>query len=154
MKKLVLDILKDIKLDKIYIELCLAHCNFDESANLNRKEIEPIIKSFDPDFKYIARDRVFLKEILHEGFIVRFFIGYRSGIVDFSYLLWKEGESDKYRKGRLATLTELIDPKFKEKVEYKTPIATSLDEFQEILIVIITLFKNFKKNFFKEVRGD
>ena len=120
MQELILEILKKIGLDKEYIKLCQANCDFDGRYNLNRKEIEPVIKSFDPEFKYIAKDKTFLKEVAFEGFTVRFFIGYQGGIVDFSYLVWKEGENENFYQGRLASLSEQIDSEFEKKV--KSPV--------------------------------
>ena len=48
MQELILEILKKIGLDKEYIKLCQANCDFDGTYNLNRKEIEPVIKYFKP----------------------------------------------------------------------------------------------------------
>jgi hypothetical protein len=93
MKEIILKILREIKLNQVYTDLCLKFDDFDKGQNLNRRDIEPIIKSFDSSFKYIARDRTFIKETQFKMFKVRFFIGYRGGIIDFSYLIWKEGEN-------------------------------------------------------------
>lgn len=153
MQELILEILKKIRLDNEYIKLCQANCNFDGRYNLNRKEIEPVIKSFDPDFKYIAKDKTFLKEIAFEEFTVRFFIGYQGGIVDFSYLVWKEGENDNFYQGRLASLSEQIDSEFEEKVKYQTPIATSLEDFKKILSKFFELFESFKQHFQEAVKS-
>ncbi|MEQ8472939.1 MAG: hypothetical protein RIC35_17225 [Marinoscillum sp.] len=145
MKDLILDILREIELDKEYEKLCLRYSDFDGRVNLNWKEIEPIINDYDPDFKYVAKDRTFLKEIIFRGFIVRFFVGYYGGIIDFSYLIWKEGENNNFYQGRLASLTETLDPEFEEKVKFQTPIATSLEDFEDILSKIFSLFKEFQK---------
>lgn len=153
MQELILGILRKIELDKEYIQLCQNHYDFDGRANLNRKEIEPIIKSFDSDFKYVAKDRTFLKETTFEEFTLRFFIGFKNGIIDFSYLVWKEGENHNFYQGRLATLAEQIDPEFKEKVKYKTPIATSIEDFKEILSKYFELFESFKQYFQAAVKS-
>ncbi|GAB3337197.1 hypothetical protein GCM10027429_21370 [Marivirga atlantica] len=153
MQELILGILRKIELDKEYLKLCQNHHDFDGRANLNRKEIEPIIKSFDSDFKYVAKDRTFLKETPYEEFTLRFFIGFKNGIIDFSYLVWKEGENHNFYQGRLATLAEQIDPEFKEKVKYKTPIATSLEDFKEILSKYFELFESFKQHFQETVKS-
>lgn len=147
MKDTILFILKDVKLDIQYIDLCNRYKDFDNRVNLNRKEAEPIIKSFDSHFKYLSKDRAFLKEISLGEFIVRFFIGFKDGIVGFGYLIWKEGQSNNYYKGNLLTLSKLIDPKFEDKVEYNSPIATSLDDFKEILAKIFFLYKEIEKRF-------
>lgn len=73
MQELILEILKEIELDKEYAKLCERYCDFDNSANLNQKEVGPIIKSFASDFKYITRDRTFLKETAFEEYTVHFF---------------------------------------------------------------------------------
>ena len=83
MQELILGILRKIELDKEYIKLCRNHYDFDGRANLNREEVEPIIKSFDSDFKYAAKDKTFLKEIAFGEFTLRFFIGFKNGIIDF-----------------------------------------------------------------------
>ncbi len=153
MQELIIEILKKIELDKEYIRLCQANCSFDNRYNLSRKEIEPIIRSFDPDFRYIAKDKTFLKEITFEEFTVRFFIGYQGGIVDFSYLVWKEGENDNFYQGRLASLSEQIDSEFEERVKYQTPIATSLEDFKEILSKYFDLFESFKQHFQAAVKS-
>jgi len=152
MKELILEILREIELDKEYIKLCMSYSNFDGRANLNRKEIEPIIKSYDPDFRYVAKDRTFLKEMTFEEFTVRFFVGYKGGIVDFSYLIWKEGENHNFYQGRLASLAESIDPEFEEKIKYQTPIATSLGDFKEILSKIFSLFSAFEQRFREAIK--
>lgn len=153
MEKIIVEILKEINLDIEYEKLCLEFNKFDKAANLNRKEVEPIIKSYDPNFKYIAKDRTFLKEILFQGFTVRFFIGFKSGIIGFGYLIWKEGENHNYYKGNLHTLSKKIDPEFEAKVEYNSPIATSLDDFKEILSKIFLLFEAFKQHFMKAIES-
>jgi len=151
MKEIILKILREIKLNQVYTDLCLKFDDFDKGQNLNRKDIEPIIKSFDSSFKYIARDRTFIKETQFKMFKVRFFIGYRGGIIDFSYLIWKEGENQNYYQGRLASLSKLIDTNFDIKVKYQTPIASSLDDFTEILTKILSLYQEFEKRFKEQV---
>ena len=145
----ILKILEKIELNEKYITLCNSYLNFDKRLNLTRKEIEPIIKSYDSDFKYIAKDQTFLKEVSFDEFTVRFFIGYKGGIIDFSYLIWKESENHNFYQGRLASLSELIDSNFEKKVKYQTPIATSLEDFKEILLEIFSLFDSFKEYFAK-----
>ncbi|MEO9964663.1 MAG: hypothetical protein ABJF11_02670 [Reichenbachiella sp.] len=153
MEKLILEILQKIELDKEYAKLCQNYCDFDNSANLNKKEVDPIIKSFDSDFKYIARDRTFLKETIFEGYTVRFFIGFKSGITGFGYLVWKEGDNNNFYKGNLVTLSEQIDPEFTEKVKYNSPIATSLEDFKEILSKFFELFSAFEQRFKEAVKS-
>ncbi|MFT6963886.1 MAG: hypothetical protein ACJAWV_003624 [Flammeovirgaceae bacterium] len=153
MQELILEILKEIELDKEYVKLCQANCDFDGRHNLNRKEIEPIVKSFDSNFKYVAKDKIFLKEISFEEFTIRFFIGYQGGIVDFSYLIWKEGGNNNFYQGRLASLSEQIDPEFEEKVKYQTPIAVSLEGFKTILSKIFELFESFKQRFEEAIKN-
>lgn len=150
MQNLIFRILKEIKLVEEYSKLCEKYCDFDNSANLNKKEVEPIIKFFDSDFKYIARDRTYMKEITFKEYTVRFFIGYKSGITGFGYLVWKEGENNFY-KGNLVTLSEEIDPEFRENVKYHSPIASSLEEFKEILSKYFELFDLFKQRLQEEV---
>ena len=94
-----------------------------------------------------------MKEITFEEFTVRFFIGYQGGIVDFSYLVWKEGENDNFYQGRLASLSEQIDSEFEERVKYQTPIATSLEDFKEILSKYFDLFESFKQHFQAAVKS-
>lgn len=149
MQDKILQILKHIELDKKYIQLCRDNSDFENRANFTRKDVESIIKSFDPDFKYISNDRTFMKEFLFGDFTVRFFIGFKSGISGFGYLVWKEGENDNYYKGNLVTLTELLDPKFEEKVIYKSPIATSKDDYYKILSKIFEIYNSFKEEFEK-----
>ena len=151
MQEFILKILKEIELDKEYIKLCQNYCDLDNSANFNKKEVESIIKSFDSDFKYITKDRTFLKETTFKDYTVRFFIGFKNGITGFGYLLWRE-EDNNFHKGNLVTLSEQIDPEFKEKVKYNSPIATSLEDFKEILSKFFDLFELFKQRF-KEVQN-
>jgi hypothetical protein len=40
----------------------------------------------------------------------------------------------------------LIDPKFEDKVEYNSPIATSLDDFKEILAKIFFLIRKLRSD--------
>ncbi len=147
MQELILGILKEIELDKEYAKLCERYCDFDNSANLNNKEVNPIIKSFDPSFKYIARDRTFLKETTFEEYTVRFFIGFKSGITGFGYLVWKEGDNKNFYKGDLKTLSKEVDAEFEDRVKYNRPIATSLEDFKEILSKYFELFESFKQRF-------
>jgi hypothetical protein len=147
MKELILEILREIELDKEYVKLCQRYSDFDGRAKLTRKEVEPIIKSYDPDFRYTEMDKTFLKEISFEEFTVRFFIGFKSGIFGFGYLIWKEGENHNFYKGNLHTLSKEIDPEFEGKVKYNSPIATSLQDFNEILSKIFSLIATFGKRF-------
>lgn len=153
MQELILEILKKIELDKEYAKLCERYCDFDNSANFNKKEVDPIIKSFDSDFKYIARDRTFLKETTFEEYTVRFFIGFKSGIVDFGYLVWKEGDNNNFYKGDLQTLSKEVDAEFEERVKYNRPLATSLEDFKEILSKYFELFESFKYHFQEAVQS-
>lgn len=147
MKKLIIAILKEIELDKEYIKLCQRYCDFDRCINLSKKVVEPYIKSYDPDFKYVSKDRVFMKESLYQGYTVRFFVSYRQGVIGFSYLIWKEGENHIYYKGNLSSLTKELDSNFEEKVKYTSPITTSLDDFEKILSKIFMLYNDFLKKF-------
>lgn len=147
MKGLILEILREIGLDKQYVKLCQTYCDFDGRANLKWKEIDQIIKSYDPDFRYVAKDKTFLKELAFKEFTVRLFIGFKIGIVSFGYLVWKEGDNQNYFKGNLHTLSKQIDPEFEEKVEYNSPIATSLDDFEKILSRIFSLFDAYEQRF-------
>jgi hypothetical protein len=153
MLDIIVEILRKIELHIKYENLCRSFSNFEKRSNLKAKEIEPYIRSHDQNFKYVARDKVFLKEVLYEKYTVRFFIGFQGGIVDFSYLVWKDGENENYYQGRLATLTELIDPQFDQKVKYKTPIATSLDDFSKILSEIFLLFEAFNGHFIEATKN-
>lgn len=148
----VFEVLKEINLDVKYIELCQQHNNFDNRYNLKKNEVEPLIKSLDPNFKYLAKDRTFLREVIYQNYMIRFFIDFKGGVIDFSYLIWKEGENDNFHKGRLATLVESLDPQFESKIKYRTPIATSLSDFEEILYEIFSLFRDFEFRF-SELRG-
>lgn len=147
MKEQIITILQEIELEKKYIQLCQEHCDFEGHANLTRKDVESIIKSYDPAFKYILRDRTFMKEFLFEELTVRFFIDFKSGIVDFGYLIWKEGENHNYQKGDLAILTEMVNPTFNENLRYKRPIVSSVEEFNIVLSKIFELYNSFKKKF-------
>ena len=153
MQELILGILQEIELDKEYAKLCERYCDFDNSANLNKKEVGTIIKSFDSDFKYITRDRTFLKETAFEEYTVRFFIGFKSGIIDFGYLVWKEGDNNNFYKGDLYVLSKKVDVEFEERVKYNRPIATSLDDFKEILSKYFELFESFKQRFKEAVKN-
>ncbi len=147
MNEIIYSTLKEINLDTEYKLLCNKFDDFDNAFNIKWKEADAIIKDFDPKFRYVAKDRTFLKEINFKEFIVRFFIGFKNGIVDFSYLIWKEGENNNYFQGRLASLTEMIDPNFESMVRYKVPIAASLSDFQEIISRIFSLYKQFENRF-------
>jgi hypothetical protein len=147
MREKIINILQAIELEKKYTQLCQEFCDFEGRANLTRKEVEPIIKSYDPAYKYIARDRIFMKELLFQKLKVRFFIGYQSGITDFGYLIWKEGENHNYQKGDLATLTEMINPKFSENLKFKRPIVSSIEEFEIVISTIFELYNVFKDRF-------
>ena len=92
-----------------------------------------------------------MKETTFKDYTVRFFIGFKNGITGFGYLLWRE-EDNNFHKGNLVTLSEQIDPEFKEKVKYNSPIATSLEDFKEILSKFFDLFELFKQRF-KEVQN-
>ncbi len=151
MHEQILEILKKIELDKKYLLLCQIHSDFDGRMNLTRKDVEPIIKSYDSAFIYIPRDKTFMKEFLFGEYTVRFFISFKSGIIGFGYLVWKEGENNNFYKGNLVTLTELIDPNFEEKVKYKSPIVSSIDEYNLVLSKIFELYTTFKRNFEKIV---
>lgn len=152
MMDVIVEILRKIELPIKYENLCRNYSDFEKRANLKAKEVEPYILSHDQNFKYVPKDKVFLKETSYKEYTVRFFIGFQGGIVDFSYLIWKEGENKNFYDGRLATLTELIDPQFDQKVKYKTPIATSLDDFNQILSEIFRLFEAFTQYFIVETK--
>lgn len=147
MEKIILEILKKIEINKEYIKLCQEYYNIDGQVNLKRKEVEPIIHSYDRDFKYIAKDKTFVKETTFKEYTVRFFIGFKSGIVGLGYLIWKEGENHNYYKGNLLSLSKQIDAEFEHKVKYNSPIATSVEDFEKILSKIFELFEEFLKLF-------
>lgn len=147
MEKLIFETLKKINLDIEYKALCFEYNDFERAINLGKKEVEPIIKSYDPDFSYISKDRTFLKEMFFEGYTVRFFIGFKRGVIGFGYLIWKEGENHNFYKGNLHTLSKQINSEFEKKGGYNFPMATSLNDLKEILFKIFVLFEKFKKHF-------
>ncbi len=147
MKEQIIKILQEIELEKEYIQLCQEYCNFESSANLTRKDVEQIIKSFDPEYKYVARDKTFIKEFLFGELTVRFFIDYKSGLVDFGYLIWKEGENHNYYKGDLVMLIELYSPNFYKNLKYKRPYVSSPEEYKIVLNKLFELLFSFKKKF-------
>lgn len=146
-RELIIEILREIELVVAYEHLCRTYDNFEKRMNLKGKEIEVYIKSYDQGFKYVAKDSVFVREMEFNGYFVRFFLSFKGGIVDFSYLVWEKENNQNCLKGRLASLVEIIDPQFDQKVKYKTPIATSLDDFNDILSEIFKLFNSFIEKF-------
>ena len=153
MKELIIEILKEIELDKEYVKLCQNFTDFDCSINLNKTEVAPIIKSFDSDFNYIPKDKTFLKETFFKEYSIRFFIGFKNGIIGFGFLVWKEGDINKFYKGNLHTLSKEIDSEFEKKVKYNFPIATSLVDFEQILTKIFSLFRAFEQHFNETVKS-
>ena len=149
MKEIILKIFRKIELEKRYEKLCLSYDNFEGMKKFKRKEVENYIESYDPEFKYVSRDKLFLKEILYKDYTVRFFIYFR-GMIGLGYLIWKEGENHNYYKGNLVSLTELINPQFIQNVKYKTPIATSIDDFKVILDEQFQILEEFTHHFLKE----
>jgi hypothetical protein len=61
------------------------------------------------------------------------------------------GAGNNFYKGNLVTLSEQIDPEFRENVKYHSPIASSLEEFKEILSKYFELFDLFKQRLQEEV---
>jgi hypothetical protein len=136
---LIKNVFKDMKFDKTYIKLCNNFSDFNNRENLKISDVKQLIKFFDKDYNYISRDRTFMKEFKLNEFSVRFFIGYKGGIADFSYLIWIEGENSNFYKERLASLSSSINPSFESQVKFKCPIATSLNDYKEILTIIFEL---------------
>ena len=58
----ILEILKKIELDNHYAELCNTYSDFNKRKNLTKIEVESVIKTFDSSYKYISKDKTFLKE--------------------------------------------------------------------------------------------
>lgn len=151
MRELIIRTLRNIDFGNRYRCLCNSHCDFVNRINLKRKDFEGIINLHNLDFEYISKDATFLKEFSYEQYVVRLFIGFKGGIVDFSYLIWEQENSSNYYKGRLASLAEMIDPEFEQSGQYKTPIASSVKEFKVICNEFMRLLEDFEICFFKVV---
>ncbi len=147
MRELILEILQKIDFEKRYRKLCNEYSDFNKRANLKVKDVEKVVNSFDVQYKYISRDKTFLREFNYGEFFVRLFIGFRGGVVDFSYLIWESDNINKYYKGRLASLAEIINPEFNQFVQFKTPIATSLEDFEIIVNEIFDICQDFENHF-------
>ena len=147
MENKITDILKSISFDKKFIDMCNRYSDWDHGANLSRKDIGRLIKNHDNEFNYISRDRVFMKEFAYTEYTVRFFISYRGGLIGFGYLVWNESESQKYYKGNMFTLAKILDSNIRDHISYSTPIATSLEDFENIISEIFDLYNSFEQNF-------
>ncbi len=140
---------KGAELDTTYIKLCNDFSDFDNRENLKIPEVKLLLKSLDNDYKYITRDRVFIKEFKFSEFSLRFFISFKGGISDFSYLIWMEGDNSNFYKERLASLSSSLDPHFENKVKFQCPIATSIEDYKKILTRIFLLVNELENKLFE-----
>ena len=153
MKETIVEILKEMSIDERYYSLCLKHRDVKNRYPLKRKDVESVIRSYDEGFKYVTGDRLFIKEMMYQDYSVRFYIGFRDGIISFFYSIWIEDKKGNGHRGNLHTLSEYVNPDFNDLTSMKAVVATTLDEAYDIIDKIFQMLDEFT-DLFKKRFGD
>ncbi len=125
-----------------YIELCNNFTKYDNSYNLKLKEIRTILEDLKIDFKISGTENCFFRDYTFDNYTYRFLISYKYGFIDTMFTYWNDDGTINVRGG-LKKFCEMVDPSFGQKVKYKFPIATSIQEGRAIIDAIVKLHNDY-----------
>jgi len=153
MKETIIEILKEMSIDDRYYDLCMRYGDLKNRYPLKRKDVEPIIKSYNKGFKYVTGDRLFLKKFKHQEHSVWLYIYFKDGLISFSFASRIEGSDQDGCWANLHKMSEYVNPDFNELTYKKTLIATTLEEAYDIIDHIFKMLDEFAELFRQKV-GD
>lgn len=139
----IIEILNNINFTNRYIVLCNRFSDYNNGLNFTKQEMLAIIdKSIQLEFS--SKEKVFFKDYLIKNFNVRFLLGYKYGFIDCRY--WISEGDETIMNGSFREIALMEDKEFNEKVSYRFPIATSIDDLKYILNKITSLNDEFINN--------
>jgi hypothetical protein len=145
MKDIVIKVLKNINFAQIYQHLCNHYNNFHNGINFKKNEINNILKNNNINLDFSSNEKTFYKEYYLSEITVNFAMTYKHGFIECFYTIWNKDNSIRIL-GRFNSIATLQNSDFNNMVNHKFPIATSLEDLNNILEIIFKLHDDFIKN--------
>ena len=97
------------------------------------------------NFIYTSKDKSFYQDYNLGSYCARIAITYKYGFIECFYSFWNPNNDERFR-GRFNSIASIHDEDLKNKLSHNFPIATSIEDLELILNVIIELNNEFIKN--------
>ncbi|WP_313377317.1 hypothetical protein [Chishuiella sp.] len=141
MKNKIVYVLNKIDFANRYITLCNNFLDFNNGMNFTKHDVLDVINDNNVDMKFISKEKLFIKDYFIKGFTARLIIGYKNGFIDCMYWIFKNEVTILNESFRGVSL--LQDTEFNDKVLFRFPIATNIDDLQQILKELLSLNNDF-----------
>lgn len=137
-----LALLERIDFVERYGSICKAHSSFSNSMKgSDKNKILEVLREFDSDVKYVAKDKMFFFQEKVEDFLVRIGLVIKNGIVEaFVFILQ---EDNWLFHGRFDGVAGRILDGFKK--EFKLPRYATYLELKDIIDGIFKIFIDVKR---------
>lgn len=142
-KNEILEIFKKNNLSERYINLCNRFSNYDASKAPKKSEVLEILKEKSIDLKFLRQESSFYEDLKINKYKCRFMLGYEYGMISSFYMLWSN-ENTIFRE-ELGEIVEELGEDFFNKVKFRYPISTSLEDLKEILDGLLAIYLEFKE---------
>lgn len=142
MKDIILKSLTEIDFTNRYKEICNGYNDFANSKSFKKVEVQELVQKLNLDLEYSSKEKLFLKNYRFGDLNLRFILSYNYGFIDCMYACWTDDFSFRLNES-FGGISIMIDNDFEEGVNYKFPIATSLADFEQILIKLVKLHMDF-----------
>ncbi|MEN0035872.1 MAG: hypothetical protein AAGC78_02340 [Cellvibrio sp.] len=137
-----LALLERVRFVERYGNICKLHSDFSESMSGGDKDkFLEILRVFDPDVKYVAKEKIFFSQANVDGFLVKIGLVLKNGIVEV-FVFFIQDDNWLFH-GRFDSVAGKILTGFKEK--FKLPRYSSYLELKDILAEIFEIFMDIKK---------
>jgi hypothetical protein len=150
MENKLIMILKEINFSSSYITLCNKFSDFNNGKNFSKQEILNALTDNKIQMKFSSKEKLFFKDYFINDITIRFLFEYKFGCIDCRY--WFSKNEETIFNGSFREISLLEDKEFNEKVSYRFPIATSIDDLEDILKKLIELNNDFIMEFKEEGR--
>lgn len=141
MKNKIINVLNKIDFANRYISLCNNFPDFNNGKNFTKNEVLDVIVDNAVDMKFISKEKLFIRDHFINDFTTRLIIGYKNGFIDCMYWIFENEETILNESFRGVSL--LQEKEFNEKVLFRFPIATSIEDLQQILKELLLLNNDF-----------
>lgn len=126
-----------------YKSICEKHNDFENSMSGNQSKVYAnILQKIDKSVSYISKDKAFISTVPVGEFTLELVLTLHNGLVE-AHLNYIKGD-DWLMYNRLDGYAEELDSNFNREL-YNIPKYTSLEELEEILKEIFSIYEDIKK---------
>ncbi|HMM02488.1 MULTISPECIES: hypothetical protein [unclassified Dysgonomonas] len=142
MENKLIDILNKIEFSKKYIDICNRYSDFDNGKNFQKKDILEILLMNKIDMEFSSKEKLFYKDYFISNYIIRFLFSFKYGFIECFYTIRYNDDSENI-SGRFNSIATLQNADFNNMVKHKFPIATSIEDLQNILNELLRIHNDF-----------